>query len=356
MGRKRAHRRRPPLRVPEALLTAIGPVDVARVARSVSRLQAGLTRRDPKFIRGYFEDRALREAYAQYYVCTNAPKLWPVLDRLWGAEPPEAPRVLELGCGPGTGVAAFGLWAQEHLQSWSHLATDRIEANLRASRALAGRLDLPVECALLDLAAPLRPPGAFDLVLAMNVVNELGEGTLQRLANDLARLDCPVLVIEPAAKAPSRRALSFRDALLREGLNPLLPCTHALPCPALAQEDAWCHAEWPYERPDFVAAVDRQVGTRREVLKATVFAMAPRSPLEPGASCVVSDTFREKGRSHLLVCDAEGLRRVELQRRDARAENAAFGEVGRHDRVRMEGLVQIGERWRLGPGSTCVRS
>lgn len=363
MSRKRTHRRTfqgssgPALSIPRGLLDALaavhGPLDPRRLAPAVARLNEGLTGRREAAGVDYLRDPGLRAAYGTYYLCANAPKAWPLLDRL--ALPPGG-SVLELGCGPGTGVAALlgrGL---------RHLATDRQPANLEATRRLAAALGAPVDTAVADLGRPLVPQigaGRFDLVLLMNVVNELPEAGDGRLADDLAALAAPagvVLVIEPAALEPSRRALALRDRMVAAGWRVLLPCTHARACPALADPAGWCHGTWRFDRPDFMAEIDARVGTRREVLKATYFALtrAP-GPTDDRRLCAVSERFDEKGRVRVRVCGAAGLDTLEVQRRDLGPETADLATVERHDVLLVEGAERVGGALRIPRGGACRR-
>ncbi len=365
MGIKRSRRRSgPALEIPEALLAALeavhGPLDPARLAPAVARLSEGLTRTRGGFLAGYLRDPALRAAYGTYYLCANAPKAWPLLDSVgW----PSPLRVLELGGGPGTGVAALWAWAQARGHEVEHTVTDVLPENLADARRLADALGAKVRLQPLDLldlpregVGPLAQQ--YDLVLGMNVVNELPPAADPRLARALSSWTAPdgrVAVIEPAAKEPSRRALALRDHLVGAGWRPRFPCPEALPCPALAAGE-WCHGEWWFERPRFMAEIDRRVGTRREVLKATCFLLDRRATPCTGGLRVMSERHDEKGRSHLLACGPEALVRLERQRRDASERNADFADATRFDLLRVEGGDARGDRIRLGPNARCERA
>lgn len=357
MSRRRAG---PTLEVHPLVLDAIGPVDVARCATGVAALTEGLTRRRRMAGKRYLADPVLRAAYATYYLCANAPKVVPLLDALAHLLPDDHLRVLELGCGPGTGVAGVASWAEENDITVTHRVTDLLPANVKAAVAMGERLGVSVDGAVVDVrkGVPSQLPDKdpVDLLLIMNLINELPDIANHRIVNAADKLAAAgvVLVIEPAAKPASRRALELRDAFCAAGWHVRLPCTHNNACPALEADDDWCHGEWRFDRPDFMAAVDAKVGTRREVLKATYFAVT-RAPAAHAETLyrVVSERQDRKGVSTAHVCGADGRYRVEVQRRDRSDTNRAFAKVSRHVRVHIEGGTQIGGARRLGPDDRC---
>jgi hypothetical protein len=231
------------------------------------------------------------------------------------------------------------------------------------ARRLLGKLGADAGGGRVDLTAPLAPQvtGApFDLVVMANVVNELAPEHDARLAAELRALLAPdgaLLVVEPAARETSQRALALRDRLVAAGWQAALPCTHSRPCPALAAGE-WCHGAWRFERPDFVRAVDEAVGTRRESLKATWFAAlpSPRLAEDPTLVRVVSERFDPKGLARAVVCGADGRHLVELLQRDRTEANADFAACARHDLLRLDGpLDPVGDARRLRRDTRCER-
>lgn len=357
MSRRRSG---PALRVAPMILDAIGPIDVARCAAGVASLSAGLTRRRRMAGKRYLADPTLRAAYASYYLCANAPKVAPILDAVEHLLPADHLRVLELGCGPGTGVAGVAAWAAERDMTVTHRVTDLLPANVKAAVALGERLGVQVDGAVVDVrkGVPSQLPDKdpVDLLLIMNLVNELPDIADHRILGAAARLapDGVVVVIEPAAKPASRRTLALRDAFCAADWHVRWPCTHDQACPALEAEDDWCHGEWHFERPEFMRAVDAKVGTRREVLKATAFAVT-RAPAPRAETLyrIVSERHDRKGVRSAHVCGADGRYRVEVQRRDQSDSNRAFAKVSRYVRVHIEGGTQVGDARRLGPDDRC---
>jgi ribosomal protein RSM22 (predicted rRNA methylase) len=206
----------------------------------------------------------------------------------------------------------------------------------------------------VDLRDGLPRGRSFDLVLAANVVCELPTSLDPRLAADLNRVTRPggtVVVVEPASRDASGRALALRDTLVADGWTPRWPCPHAAACPT-----GWCHAEWNFERPEFMAEVDRRVGTRREVLKATCFALTNGPVDRPqGLARVISERRDEKGRSTVRVCRDGAELQLERQKRDRSEDNADFGSATRFDLLRLGGGTEVGGRLRIGRENSCVR-
>lgn len=388
MGRARKQRRRrgPALAPPEALIEALvrlerGPLDsgpaLTRIAKGVQALHRGLTVERGRFVGGgYLRDAAMASAYGTYYLCANLPKVWPLLDKAAHRgliSPERALKVLELGAGPGTGSVALMFWALE--RGWPaptiHLTDVQPQALARARRLwkALGWPPASLSTAVVDVRQAISGQmelRSFDLVLSCNMFNEVPEGRDGWMAAEIATMLKPTglwLSIEPAERQISRRALRLRDAAVAGRWQVVMPCTHLGKCPALEAEGDWCHGEWNFERPAFMVEVDRRVGTRREVLKATWWAAlppramdhprAPRPMVPPeGLSMarIVSERFDEKGRTAVVVCDGDGRRRLELQRRDAAEHHQGMVEGVRHDLV----AITPGVAGRLAPEARCL--
>jgi len=363
-----ARRAGPTLTLPDRLLDALAvvegePLDRARV---LDRIAAGVTRLSARLVGEpdhpgpYLRDAALRSAYTAYYLPVNAPKLWPVLDFLEarGVAPVDGARVLELGAGPGTGCVGAGLWAESRGRRFSLHATDALAEASGSARSLFDALGWrDAQVGVFDALGSSGEPAPADLLLMFNVVNELPEAQDERLVERVRRLLRPMgtlVVVEPASKEKSRRVLAFRDACVRAGLSLLGPCTHHMACPMRARPDDWCHAEWRFERPAYLRAVDQRIGHVREVLKATWFALssAQRGPL--GGHRVVSRRFDEKGRTRAQVCGVDGLQTWELQHRDVTDANRDWLDLSRYDRIELR-AVASDRPGRLARESGCAR-
>jgi hypothetical protein len=260
----------------------------------------------------------------------------------------------------------MAIWAERNGTQLRMTATDYAPQALTDSQRLARELKVDLSTEIVDLERPIEPQlmdhHGYDLVLAMNVFNELTPPALEALPSALGKLLKPtgyLVAIEPASMGPSRKVLALRDAFVGAGWGLRLPCTHALPCPALMDENQWCHDTWSFSRPDFMARVDQQVGTRREVLKATWFVVEPngietaRDPSTGQEARAVSELFLEKGRARIHACTDGELVTLELQRRDRRSTNEALMQASRYSLLTFEGAHLVGDALRLGPDALC---
>jgi SAM-dependent methyltransferase len=305
----------------------------------------------------YMRDRGLRESYLLYYVTSNFLKPdWP-LGEIWPAGPPasaEPFRILDIGCGPGTGVAALHAWCDRvhPARPLSVRGIDSVEANAslyrEMGRVLRAHTGHAVDCTAV-VGDALRLEGesrGYDLLMGMNVLNELHPSAHARFLARCAELLMPggkLLLIEPALRATSRGLLALRDKAVQEGWTVELPCFRQDACPALAGEKDWCHHDIAWERPDFIAWLDEEIGTIKRSLKFSCIVLhreeaATRWNHEgPSPLRVVSELFEEKGRSWCHACGAGGRRVYQRNRRDRSDANALFDELRRYDAILLEG-------------------
>ncbi len=333
--------------------------------------------------RPYLRDRVLRETYLLYYATANMLKVLPPLLELRRGGGPGAMdtgdgssdgaplRVLDLGCGPGTGVAALHAFLETlpEAPAVEMLALDAVAANTDTATALAAHLrdvtgrKVTLRTETADLAHPPELDAQFDLILGMNVLNELATGPASRLRAWLTRHLAPqgdLLLIEPALRETSRMLLEYRDAAVKEDWTVFAPCFRQGGCPALRDAGDWCHHDVAWERPAFMAALDEEVGNIKKSLKFSFLLLnrdgrtlrdhiALRNPQR-----VVSELLVEKGRARCFVCGTEGRRMVMRNRRDRREGNAAFDRIERYDIVEVTGEEQRAHDMRI-PAEGAVR-
>lgn len=247
---------------------------------------------------------------------------------------PRAPRILDVGSGPGPAAMAA-------LDALGGEATcfDLSEAALAEARALGIRHTVRK-----------LPAGPFDVVLAANVLCEMPDPLAL-----LRKLSGTVVVVEPALRETGRALLRLRDALLGEGWSALAPCLTQKPCPALASAKDWCTAEVRWDPPAYFRKLARATGLRaEEMISFAPLIVSRAGPLQPPMDTwrVVGDPPPEKGKKRLWVCSDEG--RLPLVRLDRHAapENAAFDDLRRGDLVRVRGSERRGDGLRVGPGSS----
>jgi SAM-dependent methyltransferase len=354
----RRERRRGPRPPPDRLL----PDELREVASGVERLSRGLTRERELAGARYLDDERLLGAYLLFY--------WPVSylqARGTLSELPRRPgRVLDLGSGPGPlAFAALDAGAREAI------ACDRSARALAAARSLAAEAGEPLATREWN-PARRRPLGEiaagekFDLVCLGHVLNELFQGpeAAERraaLLEEAAALLAPggtVLVIEPALRETSRALLAVRDLLVARGHPVRAPCLFRGPCPALAREGDWCHAERPIDPPPLVAEIGRRAGLRKEAVKMSYLALLPRGepwPDPPAAAGrifrIVSEPLPSKGRLRYMGCGPDGRMGLALQEKHLAPGNRPFERLLRGDLVEVTGTEPRGDGLRLGESS-----
>lgn len=335
---------------------------LGEVAKTVQIISEGLTQDRDSFVKSkYLRKEGQRRAYLAYYVTTNFLKLWPPLRELrqsgfWSRG---SIKHLDLGSGPGT--AAFGLWSYLHEEQGiecSSLLTDLLQENLteaeRALRPFARKMKCAPEfsTAVWDLRRPadiphkIKEQGPYDVITMMNVINELPEEGDEYLISSIMSLlkeDGGIVMIEPSAREQSRRALRFRDRLVAHKAFVYSPCTRYGECPALKEEDNWCHTEVRWDRPAFIKFIDDLAGTLRLSLKFTygVFRKQDTNlsdvhqPTRNFSTTgrIVSEVFHEKGRTRLILCNQEGRCEHVMNKRDKSGENKDITKAERYDLV-----------------------
>ena len=296
--------------------------------------------------RGLVGDRALArpETYRGELLGAYLLWWWPqtylkTMAALRMAPMPRAPRILDVGAGPGPAALAA-----RDLLGGEATCFDLSEPALAEARALG------IQHTVREL-----PPGEFDLTLCANVLLEVPDP-----AALVRKLTGTVVIVEPALRETGRALLQLRDTLLAEGsFQALAPCLTQKPCPALASAKDWCTAELRWKPPRYFQQLAEATGLRADELLSfapLVLSAGAKSAPQPPRDLwrVVGVPPPEKGKKRVWVCSDEG--RVAAGRLDKHAseENAQFDELGRGDLVRLGGLEKRGDGLRVVPGVSTV--
>ena len=337
-------------RLEHLLLEHIGPADLPSLAGAAKQLSDGFTRGRATLAAGYLDDPRRRLAYLAHFVLTNAAKVLHGLgeaDGLGRIPDKRAFRVLDLGCGPGTASLAASLFLAQRFPG-ADVEMTGVEtsgaaledaAHLLAGLGAPGHRFVP---ALGALDAATLPQGRFDIVIAANVLNELGEDDAAALCRALAERhlepDGFLLVVDPALRATTRSLMRLRDHLVSAGLGAFAPCLHGRPCPMLAaNERDWCHFYIEWERPKLIERMDALTGLDHRLLKMAYMMVAKRDAsrgAERDAWRAVSSPLVSKGKREVVLCGANGeLVRMMRQDKYAAEPNRAFDDVRRGDVV-----------------------
>jgi ribosomal protein RSM22 (predicted rRNA methylase) len=345
-GRSVRHERPPP----QAQLT---PEELREVGAGVKALSHGLTRERNLAGARYMDDPTLLGAYLLFY--------WPVSyaqARATLSELPGRPRAaLDLGSGPGpVAFAALDAGAS------GVLAADRSRSALELAKALAMEADEPLSTREWAPERPL-PEGPFDLVTMGHVLNELYAGDIGKRAALVEKIlervskGGTLLVLEPALRETSRALLEVRDVLVSRGVTVRAPCLWRGACPALVKPSDWCHAERTWRPPPMVEAIGRAAGLRKETLKMSYLALAPRgeawaAPPPGQVFRIVSEPLESKGRQRFMGCGPSGRVGLAMQRKHETEHNRLFFQLQRGDVVRLTQTEERGDGLALSNTST----
>ena len=304
-------------------------------------------------------------ARALFFTVADAGKLPLVLAELGPDRAPagwltgEALTVLDVGA--GCGAMTLGLIAHLADRGWRGrlrlTLCDRDGDALAIARAaiteVAAALGVACELTVAELDVTARlPAGAFDLVVAGTVVNELADGAplVRRMLAALAPAGVAI-VVEPALRTTTRALHAVRDAVIADGVATVLaPCTRrAAPCPALADDRDWCHDHRPAELPPRARQLATVTGLRDGDATFTFLALCRPAAAPPplAAARVVDDPHAQKGKVELTACSADGWVAVRLLRRHRAPANRAVERAHRGDllvlpRPATDGALDLG--------------
>jgi len=334
----------------------------------------------------YLDDPAHASAYLSYFLPVNLSKIQVLLDELpvdgcmKASDHPM--RVLDLGCGPGTGALAMIDWlwhrSPEQAASVSVLAADTSRAPLRDTerlwdaycqevgiareglRCVEGNLEHPLKG---DLGKQMARGGPYDLMIMANCLNELFPASIDAptaRAAVVAQLlpflasHGTIMIVEPALRHTARALHHMRNHLLKQGLCTVYsPCLHEGDCPALDHPDDWCHEERPWETPPAIAAIDRDVGFIKDALKFSYLLLRTDGRTivtrSPQTFRVVSELRELKGEKRAWLCNETGRPEVGRLDRKVSPHNVALDSWHRGTIVQIERIVRKEREGKVSP-------
>jgi SAM-dependent methyltransferase len=367
------------------LAAACGATGCADHAAALQRLEATAARLSDQFtvdrpttFRDYASDPVSRAAYGIMFFPQTFARVSLVigeclavgaLDRKEnvsrrGAEVQNL-QVLDLGCGSGASTLAAARMLQD-----LPLALHAVD---HAPAALAALRQVFEDCRMLWPAASLTThardvhadgiPGAFDLILASFVLNELfpdgddprAERWLRRQWDRLAPGGC-LVILDPAGAVTCERLQRLRDRLACNSQCTIVaPCPHRRPCPMLGAHCGFCHDVRSWRVPDSVNLINRRMFRSVHDLKYGLLvlrrtAAAPQADTPATRFRMVGPMNRDKARVATYGCCNDGmLRKIELMTRGlSRPQIDALAAYERGDRLRMVNpkLLGDGRTWR----------
>lgn len=264
-----------------------------------------------------------------------------------GALPASPWRVLDVGA--GCGAMTLGLLAAAGDAALEVDAVDSDRAALEVMRAAVGAR-AAVRAEVADVRRHRPPAGAYDLVVAGSVLNELPEPERAPLVQAWLAALRPggaVIVIEPALREVARALHRVRDAVLAAGAYVFAPCTtQRARCPMLEDDRDWCHEDRGVELPPRAAELASATGLREGAMKFSylVVRAEPAAQVPGGRALrVVSNPYAQKGKLELYGCGDAGRCLVRLLRRNRSDTNRAITRARRGD------VLVLGDRDDLQP-------
>lgn len=237
--------------------------------------------------------------------------------RGWAPPPGE---VLDWGCGSGVaGRCVLREFGAENFTALRLFDRSSLAVEFAAARAKAAFPQLAVNSGVPDA-------GRSGLLVLSHVLNELPDAERETLLQ-LARRADAVLWVEPGTNTDSRALLAMRERL-REEFEIVAPCTHHETCGLLTagNERHWCHN---FAAPPAGIMADanwvrfaQRMGIDLRSLPYS-FLVLERKGLRPAAerfsgwARVVGAPRVYKGFAKLFSCQADGVRDLTLQKRDA---------------------------------------
>ncbi len=245
--------------------------------------------------------------------------------RLRGWTPPPNRPLLDWGCGSGvSGRRVLEFFGADMFTALRVFDRSQLAMEFAAGAAREAFPKLRVEA--LEHAGP--EAGAPRVLVVSHVLNELDEAGGRALRQVIDRADA-VLWVEPGTRADSRALIAMREAL-REQFVVVAPCTHQAGCGLRAAENErhWCHhfatpppglmADGDWVRFAQRAGIDlRSVPYSFLVLERRGLRDEVPGMLPDGWSRVLGGARVYKGYAKLLGCQADGVRELMLQKRDA---------------------------------------
>jgi ribosomal protein RSM22 (predicted rRNA methylase) len=334
----------------------------------------------------YLDDPLHARAYLSYFLPVNLSKVQVLLDELPDDSTTEAlghpMTVLDLGCGPGTGVLGLLDWlwhrSPERAKSLSVLAADISHTALQHAERLwetycqeVGIASQGLRCAEGNLEHPLKGDlgkrivrsAPYDLIIMANCLNELfpaaADPPIERAAvvAQLLPFLAPhgtIMIVEPALRQTARALHQLRNHLLKQGLCTVYsPCLREGACPALDHPDDWCHEERPWQTPPVIAALDRKVGFIKDALKFSYLLLRRDGRTivtrSPQIFRVVSELRELKGEKRAWLCNETGRSEVGRLNRKASSQNSAVDSWHRGAIVQIERIVRKERGGKVSP-------
>ena len=285
--------------------------ELSRLEPAVEKLSQHFTTERPEQFTCYLDEPDALTAYALFFapqtvVRTHA-ALTGILNRL--PDFPKRPlRILDLGCGIGSGAMAARLLARERTGfEPSMTCVDWSAEALRVAQTF-----LPSATMVQADIRSFTPQGEYDLVLASFALNEIFttsaemQDALRRYLGALSA-DAPsfLLLLEPADRSTTPRLHALRTVFPECPVY--APCPHNCACPMVATRDGICHDVRTFKPGRPTILLNRRLHRTISDVKFSLLALGRRGG-EPAKGMNDAEFLRlvgpvDKARG-LLICRA----------------------------------------------------
>lgn len=331
--------------------------DFKRLAKGALQLSEAFTQGRSELPKNYFNLKEARSGYLLYFTLTNFAKTFHCLKQAAPFLSTGGPlRILDVGAGPGTAALACSSFFSD--RPLEIVCLEQNKGILEDAKNLFEKWKNPNHRTHFQCASfPTFVKGSFDLIIAANFLNELGNvGHQRRAAEMLLKHLNPnglLIIIDPALQKTTRTLMALRDQLLSaKACIVLAPCLHQANCPMLAanQRD-WCHFYIDWECPKIIRAVDKLIGNKHDYLKMAYLILQKEAPSpQPSPSRgegvqpwrVVSSPLITKGKRELILCGGFGvLKKIRRLDKEAAHIHDDFNTLSRGDIVQAEATVTL---------------
>jgi ribosomal protein RSM22 (predicted rRNA methylase) len=260
-------------------------------------------------INSYTMDAFLSKIYTLYYLPTNIPKLYCLINRL----PKHVQKNLgdynfiDVGSGPGTYALA---WA--HLFSPKEITIIEKSPHMRDITKILFQKYFP--SIILNFSENMAKKEKSILFFgnSFNEMDQFDFEMLQKKQNPEM-----VMMIEPGTPEVFQQILKLRTQLIQQDFNLIYPCPSNGTCPLEGQTQNWCHQYVHAIHDQAIERLSQLLGFNRHEMPICSFVFSKNK-----ASCVTSTIFRTyptgKASVELELCIGEQpkLKLLEVLRRD----------------------------------------
>ncbi len=343
--------------------------DIQYFSKGAGLLSDAFTSDRNSLAANYFNNPVLRSGYLLYFLPVNMLKVVRIMQELEPAQITQGKvRVLDLGCGPGTGFLGLMDFYSQAIRD-KKIKEACLDATLidqsypiikdatNLHRAYTQALEKKVKgfsslCSVKHFDMRRESLGRFlrgfryHLIIVSNVLNEFNTREEQAqfieylIKEHLDPKHGKIIIIEPALKTSSRDLQFVRDevAVNKKLIHVHSPCLHQEICPLnKVNLRDWCHFYFSWKRPDFIGKVDKLIGNKKDWLACSYLLLSTqeRKKIKEDTWRLISNMMPSKGKKEVVLCGPKGRAHATRLDKNAHTPNRDFSLLRRGDLVQM---------------------